>query len=171
MATPLDTGLISYLIPLIIWIFVFVLSYALLEKTALLKGTQTVHAIIAFCIASVTLFIGNVSEVITFVIPWFIFMFIFLGLLFAGFMFFGLKEKEVWDQIGIWTIIAIGLFILVIALSYTYADVLTPYAGEAGEKTIQSETIRTIFHPRTLGGIFLLIIAALAAKFITDKSK
>jgi hypothetical protein len=53
-------------------------------------------------------------------------------------------------------------------MSYTYSDVLTPYDDVSGEKTIQSETIKTLFHPRTLGGIFLLIIAALTAKFITE---
>ena len=38
-------------------------------------------------------------------------------------------------------------------------------------KTIGSETLRTIFHPRVLGALFMLIIASLTIRFVSPGFK
>ena len=123
----------------------------------------------AVSIATITIFYTNVTEIISFVAPWMAFVFIFLLLLFGGLMFFGVSQEEMWKELSIWTVFIISFFIILIAITQTYGEIFSPYDAAGGDRTIQSETLRTLFHPRVLGAIFMLIVAALTVKFVGGK--
>ena len=100
----------------------------------------------------------------------FVFIFVFLILLFMGLTFLGIEQKVIWNNLSIWTVMVIAFLLLLIGITQVYSDVFTPYAGSNVTKTIGSETLRTLFHPRVLGAIFILIITAYPSIILLEKA-
>ncbi|MFA5176296.1 MAG: hypothetical protein WC413_03515 [Candidatus Nanoarchaeia archaeon] len=167
MATLMDMGLLNYFLPIFTFLFIFAGLYALLDKTKILGENNALKFIAAFSVAMITLFTASIVDLINYVIPWFVFIAIFLILLFGVLMHFGIKEQDIWNNLSVWTVMIIAFLILLIGLTQVFGDVFTPYQTVGNTtKTIGSETLRTLFHPRTLGAIFLLIIASLTVRFV-----
>ena len=78
MATFLDTGLLSYFSVIFPALLVFVIVYALLEKTKLLGENKAIHAIAAIAIALMLMLSRNIMNVINYMAPWFVLLFVFL---------------------------------------------------------------------------------------------
>lgn len=169
MATLLDTGLLYHFLPLVTFLFIFSIIYIILENTDWLGKNKSLKFIAALSIALISLFAGGVVDLINYIVPWFVFIFIFLILLFMGLTFLGIEQKVVWNNLSIWTVMVISFLLLLIGITQVYSDIFTPYAGSNVTKTIGSETLRTIFHPRVLGAIFILIIASLTVRFVAQK--
>ncbi len=169
MATLMDVGLLYYFLPLITFLFVFALVYAVLDKTKMLGENVSLNFVAALTIALLTLFVGRITNLIQFIVPWFVFLFVFFGLLFVGLMFLGIKEETIWRNLSIWTVIIMGFFLLLLGIIQVYGDVLSPYVGTNATKTIAGETMRTLFHPRVLAALFILLVAALTIRFLVPR--
>lgn len=168
MATILDTGLLRFFLPAFTFLFILIILYAILKKVA--KFEDRLSWVAAFSIAIVAMFSGKAIDLINFITPWFVVIFVFLFLVFMGLMFWGVEEKKVWDTLGgVNTIVIVTILVLVIGISQVFGPVFSPYApGGPAERTIGGEAIRTIFHPRVLGAIFILIVAAFAIQRISE---
>jgi hypothetical protein len=171
MATLLDTGLLYHFLPVITFLFIFSIIYIILENTDWLGKNKSLKFIAAVSIAAISLFAGGVVDLINYIVPWFVFIFIFLILLFMGLTFLGIEKNVIWNNLSIWTVMVIAFLLLLIGITQVYSDIFTPYASSNVTKTIGSETLRTLFHPRVLGAIFILIIASLSIRFISASSK
>jgi len=169
MATIMDIGLLYYFLPLITFLFVFALVYAVLDKTKMLGENVSLNFVAALTIALLTLFVGRITNLIQFIVPWFVFLFVFFGLLFVGLMFLGIKEETIWRNLSIWTVIIMSFFLLLLGIIQVYGDVLSPYVGNNATKTIAGETMKTLFHPRVLAALFILLVAALTIRFLVPR--
>lgn len=171
MATVLDVGLLKFFLPAFTFLFIVILTYALM-KVVLKELDDRARWLAAVCIGLIALFSGSAIDLINFVTPWFVVIFVFLFLVFMSLMFYGVEQPKVLDALGgVNTIVIIGILILVLGISQVFGPVFDPYApGGPTEKTIGGETIKTLFHPRVLGAIFILIIAAFAIQRITEFS-
>ncbi len=176
MATVLDVGLFSFMLPFFIFVFTFIIIYALLAKTEILgKGQIVLNFVAAICISAVAVFTGSVTGVIGRVTPWVVFIVIVLLFLFGMFKFFGnMEDKEIWSTIGGQTVVyIIVLIVILIALSQVFETELSPYTDEKGnviQKTeVKSEILKTLTHPRLLGALFILITSAFTVKLLVDK--
>ncbi|MBS3155078.1 hypothetical protein J4404_01120 [Candidatus Woesearchaeota archaeon] len=171
MATLLDTGLLYYFLPFITFLFIFSIVYIILENTDWMGKNKSLKFIAALSIALISLFAGGVVDLINYIVPWFVFIFIFLILLFMGLTFLGIEKDIVWNNLSIWTVMVISFLLLLIGITQVYSNIFTPYAGGNVTKTIGSETLRTIFHPRVLGALFILIVASLTIRFVSQGAK
>ena len=180
MATVLDLGLLEFILPVFSFLFVWVVVYAVMDKFNLAKSTS-VKLLVSFCIGLLFLFSADALEFVNFITPWFVVLVIVALFLIALFMFMGVKEdvisKSVGDPRVYWTGIIIAVILLIVALIHVFGAVQSPYQGGevssgeqtgiSGEKTRESESLKTLVHPRILGALFLLIVATLAANFIS----
>ncbi len=169
MATLLDTGLLYHFLPLVTFLLIFSVVYIILENTDWLGKNKSLKFIAALSIALVSLFAGGVVDLINYIVPWFVFIFIFLMMLFLGLTFLGIKKEVIWDNLSIWTVMVIAFLLLLIGITQVYGNLFTPYAATNATQTIGSETLKTIFHPRVLGAIFILIVASLSIRFIAPR--
>lgn len=186
MATLLDTGLLSFLTPIFIFLFIFVVIYALLAKTKLLgdKDVSALNFLAAVCVAAIAVFAGTITNVVAVVTPWIVFIIIILTLLFGMFIFFGVKNEDIWETIGGKTVVyVLILLIIVIGLSQVFESQISPYdsassdqvspttsgTGAVQSSTVKGEIIKTLIHPRLLAAIFMLVVAAFTIKLIADK--
>ena len=180
MATLLDVGLLTYLLPFFIFLFVLAVVFGILSKTKFISDNNTINLVIAICIAAVSIFAGTITGAISSIIPWIVFVALILVLIFVIFMFFGLKESEVWDTIGGKTLIfIIFLLIIFIGVTKTFEKDVSPYTAPNGTVitpsggvqggNVQGEVVRTITHPRLLAAIFILVTSGFAIRLIIDK--
>jgi hypothetical protein len=157
------TSLMNFL-PVFVFVLIFTLLYATLEKTKIMGTNSQLNFFISLAIAFISLFSGSAVKLMVFVVPWYVFMMFFLILLFSIFMFFGVKEEDIWPNVGGQiTVFIIMIIFLVIGITKVFGPVFDPYSVEGS-----SEVLRTIFHPRVLGAFFILLISSILIKNISE---
>jgi hypothetical protein len=169
MATVLDVGLLNFFLPVFTFLFITILCYAILRKVLKDLDNKAVW-VAAICLGLMALFSGKAIDLINFITPWYIVIFVFLLLTFMALMFWDVPQKDILASLGgTTTIVVIGILILVLGISQVFSPVFSPYSTtDSATKTIAGEALKTVFHPRILGAIFILIIAAFAVQRISE---
>ena len=80
MANGLDLGVLNYFSVIFPALLIFVIVYALLEKTKMLGENRSLHAIAAISAAFLVMLSKDILEIINFGAPWFILVIVFLVL-------------------------------------------------------------------------------------------
>ena len=79
MATVLDASLLTFLLPIFVFLLVFVVLYGILLKTELLgKNNQALNFLAAVCVAAVSVFAGDLIKLIAVITPWLVFLILVL---------------------------------------------------------------------------------------------
>lgn len=174
MATVLDTGLLKFFLPIFSFLLVLVISYAILEKTNILKN-HNVNIAAAFAISVLFLFTPNAIKLIQLTTPWFVVFLIFLMIMFMTFMFLGAKDEQINMVISYpsvyWTIIVVILGIFLFGMTQIFGGEVQAIfgGGSTSEGGLIVDIGKIIFHPRMLGAIFILLIASQAIRLIVPK--
>ncbi len=182
MATVLDTSLLNFISPIFSFIFIFALMYAVMDKFKLIGDNKGIHAAIALSIAVVFLFAEDAVRLINFITPWFVIMLVVGLFLTTFFVFFGVKAETIGKSVMTdprvyWTVIVLSIIILFISIGQVFGSdlsgsgsdtVIKPIAERAGASDATTEGFNAIVHPRVLGALFLLIIAAFAVRLISE---
>ncbi len=156
MATFLDIGMLKNLVPLFGLLFVFFILFGLLQKTKLLGGKQLIDFFVSLIISILVLLTDSATELINFMSVWLAVVMIILVVLIIMFSIW-LKEGETGLPIaGIKGILFwVFIIILIIGLTNVFGPIFTPYAAGSSESWV---TLRTLFHPRVIGAVVLLLI-------------
>ncbi|MBS3168198.1 hypothetical protein J4216_03680 [Candidatus Woesearchaeota archaeon] len=180
MATVLDTSLLSLITPIFVFLLIFVIIYSLLTKTKLFgdEKTAALNFLAAVCIAAVAVFAGKLTLVVAAITPWLVFVILILAIIFGMYSWLGLKNEEIWTTIGGHiTIYVVILIVILIGLVVVFEPEVTPFdedtssgdSVERGAQDVRSQVISTIVHPRVLGALIILVIAAISIKLLVDK--
>ena len=171
MATFLDLGFLEFFLPIFTTIFVFALAYGMLTKTKFLSESNNVNAVAAITVAIIVLLTKDVVDLVNFLTPWFVIIFLMVFMIFLVLMFAGKKQEEILPHLGGPTfIVIVSILLLVIVIGNVFQGVFSPYKTDSSgqQTTTGGETIKTIFHPRVLGAIVILVISAIAVRQITE---
>ena len=159
---------LGYFTPAFVFIFIFVCSYALLKKSNWFGDSEAVNMLIAFLTSVLFMVVPEAVDIVAFVTPWVSILAMLVLFIVVLFLFLGAKQEEVTKVV---TQNAAVLTILFVLLGIIFLTALTnvfgPFLLTGGGTGFWDVTKRTIFHPRTLGLIFLLVIASYAIRFIT----
>ncbi len=169
---PADVSAITYFAPILSFLIVFVLVFALLAKTKLLGEEKFIQLFISFIIATVFVTAASVRQLVLDVIPWFA---VFIVALFFILVLTGFMGKT--DIVGKGTgwffiVLVIAAFIIsgIKLFSSTFAPYLPgPSYGIGGDLDILYFT-DWIYSSRVLGATLLLGVAALVS-WVLVKSK
>ncbi len=186
MATFLDIGLAQHFAPIFPILFVFVVVFALLEKSKILGENKGLNSLIALSVAIMLLFVPGLIQVINIMAPWFVVLFILVLLFLLLLMTMGTKWDSIakvagsWGTIH-WFMLVIAIIIFVGSLSAVYGKALLPYSAEPGQVNVSTSEDtstdtgnfntnvgRVIFHPKTIGMVFILMVGALTIKLLAD---
>jgi hypothetical protein len=195
MATFLDVGILQNFSVVFVFLLAFSVIYALLMFAKPFgKEAKGIYAIIALAIGFLVVMSEAAVLMINFMAPWFLvaIFFVFFVLIILG-MFGGGKLdliKLVSDpQVYSW-IIVISVIILIFGLANTMGQTLLDdgYGGDedGGSTTIKEATtagdgsldtndfstnmINTIFHPKVLGMLVIMLIGTIMVIFLTKAS-
>jgi hypothetical protein len=198
MATPIDVGLLGTFSPIFVFIFVFAVSYAALTMTKVLgKDNGNIVGVIAFCIAIFVTLSTKPRLMIPEMVPWFAMIIIFFMFLMLAMRFvFGEKGgDEVLMKVlggggsssavgaGWWVFIMV-IGVVVIGLSASVGPEVTPGSNDTsinlpsapGTGSTQTGSwntnmLNTLFHPKLLGTVLILIIALSAIRMLSTIPK
>ena len=172
MAAALDLTSFSYFAPAFVFLFIWIVLYALLTKVKLFGEKEAVNVCISFLAALMFLIVPEAVSVVAVAVPWIFLLAILILLMVMLFIFLGAKESAVTKVV---TENPASLTIIFTLLGIIFLVALTNVFGPfllTGEGTgFWEVTKRVLFHPRTLGLIFLLVIASYAIRFITAKEE
>lgn len=179
MAT-LDVGLLKYFSGIFPMILVWALIYGLLSYVKPFGKNNAVYAIIGFVAGILVMFSQNAIDVINHMVPWFILFFILIMFLLMAYMFLGAKESDILtvlkgNQAIVYWLIIIFVVIFVASLGKVFFTGDSAVSIETGEVNVTGEVGEqgsgafwaTLFHPKVLGMIFVLLIAVFTIVLIT----
>jgi hypothetical protein len=187
MATVLDVSLLQFFNPVLAVLFVFSLVYAVLQKTKAVTDTVAINAIIAVMIAFLVLVSETIVTMITFMIPWFGIMIIFLVLMLLLFQIFGAKDSDfsaaVKHPAVIWSILAIAAVIFLASLGQVIPeDIVQLTGGETTTTTVTTGDLSTssggfsqnlvgiLFNQKVIGLVVVFLIAVFAIAFLSGST-
>ena len=176
MATILDIGLLAYFSPAVVFLFIFVVLYAILQKIKILGDNQGINAVAALTVSLLFLFTSPAVELVTFITPWFVVLLVVIFATISMFLFMGAKPSDIAAEISssgsVWTILIILLILLTIAITQVLGPSIAALTTEEGGPPGEQHFIRTVgqivFHPKMLGVLFLLFIASQAIRLISQ---
>jgi hypothetical protein len=146
------------------FILIFILLYAILQKSKVLGGRVWIDITISLVLSLVAMFSGSVFDVINIATPWFVLlmvMLVFLALV-ASFAFKGgVTEMPMFKIFALW----LPLIIIVWSMTAVFGPILTPYSAGANSEW---EALRTIFHPRIIGAIVMVVIVLFTVKVVVQ---
>ncbi|MBI4154086.1 hypothetical protein HY501_02015 [Candidatus Woesearchaeota archaeon] len=174
MATILELGLLDYFSPFFVGLLVYAILYALLEKTKIFGENKGTNAAISLALALLFLLTPDLFKLVKVITPWFTILFIFIVMIMLLFLFVGVSQSkfsEAFQDRGlIWIIIMICFIILFYGMTQVYGEQIhSIYAGEEGtaESSLSQNVGKIIFHPRVLGMVLILVLSAMAVRFIS----
>ncbi len=156
-----DLSGLTYFLPIISFLIVFIISFAVLNKTKIIEH-KWVQIFLSFLFSTLFISAAGAKDYVLNVIPWFAILLICLFLLLMLIGFVG-KDLASWNKgIGI-TFVVILLAVFVISGVFVFSDVLSPYlpgsSGYGGNPNVLRFT-DWLYSPRILGALFLLGISA-----------
>jgi len=183
MATPLDIGALEHFEGLFPFLLIFTLIYAFLARTDWFKDKQGMAALIAVVIAFMTLLSDIAIKTVNMMAPWFVLLVIFITLFILAFMVFGFQSSDVTKfvssgkfSVGNWVmaimlIIGLGSLSVVVNEEVGFGDL---QAGEEGavKQVGDTEDVgfwQTLFHPKILGLVLLLLLSFFTIKYMASR--
>ena len=166
MATVLDIGAFEFFVPLISFIFVFLILFGILQKTKLLGGKSALDFVVSLMITLVVVINTSALALINFMSVWSVVVVVVLVFVLMM-LFFWVKEgegslpgpAEFLPSMVFWVFV----IILIIGITHVFGPVLTPYAEGASKEWV---VLRTLFHPRIVGALVLLWIVVSLTKVV-----
>jgi len=175
----LTTGLLDYFLPIFSFLLVFVISYALLMKTKILGEDDKLNLLAALAVSILFLFTPEATQIIKIATPWFVIFLLLLTLIFATFLFLGIKQETMTDvlkdpvvRMAILVII-IGIFLFAFVQIFG-SPIQALYGGPTSEEGASGLLVtigKILFHPRLLGAVFILVMAAAVIRLIVGLEK
>ncbi len=177
MATFLDLTLIDFFDRIFVVLLIWTIIFAILQKTKAVSDGLGINAIIAVAIAFLALISDTIIQLISFMVPWFALLIIFLVLLILLFQIFGVTDVSaaVNDKTVQWTLIGVGIVIVIAAFGTVFGQQLAAAAGSSstdsgtataaggtGTTNFQQNIYSTLFNPKVLGMLVLFGVAIFA---------
>lgn len=166
MAIPLNQNVLDVLTPIIVFLFVFAGLYALLMKVKFFGDKSGFNLVVAFAVSMLFFIMPEAQRVLVIFTPWMVLMVILLLFIFLFFMFLGVKGETVMEFAQDGGFIFWMVLIIVIIFLISLTQVFGPFLMVNQQPGFWNSVKRTIFHPKTLGALFLLAVAAYAARYI-----
>ncbi len=185
MASVLDVGLLGKFSFIFTMLFIIVIVYGILEYTKIFGDRQGLHILVAFLVGIMLLLVPSVSDVISTITPWFILLFIFILLMVIAYKMLGATDSDIKNAMTtnksiIYWIMIFSVIILLGGLGKVFFtggdssvginvnETGTTTSSDVGQ-TGTNALWATIFHPKVLGLIFLLLIGVFTITSLTSK--
>lgn len=185
-ASIIDLSIMQGMSAIFMIIMVFIMIYALLQKTKVLGGNSALDATIAIAVSFMMIISGTVMEIISNMTPILVLCLFFVMFFLMATRFLGIEDSSIVAMLGgqnaAWWLIIAGILIFLGAAGQVVGPLLAGGGGEGTADSIQpSETgdvgtgdyhqdlRNTLFHPTFLGMIVLLLIGSFTIRHMVTK--
>jgi hypothetical protein len=167
MATFLDIAGLQQFSSIFVFIFIWLVVYAILAFSKILGENKAINIMIGLVVGILVLFSPIATGVIEYIAPWFAVIFIFVIFVTIALKLFGATGVESLGSLRTVTFVVIILVLIVGALSYVRQQVTVP--GDNETSVDYGKTTTILFHPKILGIIFVMIIAVFTIVLLAGK--
>ncbi len=192
MVTILESGILEHFTIIFSLVFVIAIVYGIFQMAKIFGDNKGLHGIIALVVGLLVIMVPDITKIISVMIPWFALLFIFILFVLVAYKIFGASDEDIAgvlksDNVVIWVIVIIVIVIVVASFSNVYGQRLlsesSENGGEASDSGAESRddgtgtpsfgqnVSATIFHPKVLGMLFILIVAIFTISLLAMKSK
>lgn len=169
-----DLSFINYFAPILAFLIVFIVMFALLLKLEIMKDHKWANIFVSFVIASIFVSSAGTRQLTLTIIPWFAVLVICLFLIVVLLSFMGKMSDSTSKGIGIAFLVLIGLVFLVSAF-VVFNETLINYLpgedfGNGDSNPAAINLLDWLYSPRIAGAILLIVIAAIVS-YVLVKAK
>lgn len=181
MASLLDLSLVNYFSNIFVILFVFTASYAILSFKGPFGSNKGINALLSATMALMFIFSQDAIEIIKDTVPWFVVMLVALMLVLLVTTSIGASlPATIINNIGTYVLI-IGLLVIIINISQHVGQSVGPYlsnettnpdlipatgTGDVGSGDFSQNFGATLFHPKVLAMMLIIVISVFAVLWI-----
>ena len=162
---------LAYIMPLLAFLLVFVVTYAMLSKTKILGGNNFMHLFLSFVISTVFVVSPNAQKFALISTPWIAVLVFMIFIILLLLVFVRGKVDDIVKSPAVSVVLVlVVLIIFVVAAINVFGPLISPYlpgGNETGLTTQQAYTKHFFTSTAVIGAIILLIIAAIASWMLT----
>ena len=160
-----DVSGITYFAPLLAFLIVFIILFALLKKTSLLGDETFIHLFISFIIATIFVSAAGVRNYVLTIVPWLAVLIIALFFILFLLSFVGKSTEFMHKGIGITFIILLAIVFLVSGF-IVFSESIYPYLpgnyGTGDDPNLLS-LLGWLYSGRVVGALSLVAVSALVS--------
>ena len=165
MATFLDVTGLQYFSSIFVFLFVWLVVYAVLLWTKVLGDNKLVHALIGLLLAIFVLISPTATSVVADVAPFIAVVFLFIVLISVATTMLGVNIEAFPAIKGI-----LLVFIILTVIISAGVKVREQANAPSSTQTDLSKTVNLIFHPTFLGTILVFAIAVFTIALLASRS-
>ncbi len=168
MATFLDVTGLEHFSNFFVFIFVWLVVYAVFIYTKVFGQNKAIGIILGLIIGLFALFSPTITGLVQYIAPWFAVIFIFIVFISVTTKMFGATD----DALASLRVISLIIIIItVVVSSIIYVGEKTGISGNETDKDRDySKTKNFLVHPKFLGMLFVLLIAVFTVALLAGKS-
>ncbi len=166
MATFWDVSALKFISPVLIFILIFAVLYGILQKSKLFGGYQKLDFTIALVVSLVAMMSENVVKLIGTMTIWYVLLIVAIFLIVMVLNSGGIDGSfglPILGRIAFY----LSIIILLVSISHVFGPVFSPYSEGADPGWW---ALRTVFHPKVFGTLFLMLIAMVLIGKVTSES-
>lgn len=164
-----DVSFITYFAPIIAFLIVFVVVYAVLHKTGIVGGNAWVAAVLSLCVAALFVAFAGTRDYILTVVPWIAALIVCLVILMVIMSFAG-APKFLLTGAGIVFSLAV-LVVFVVSAFFLFSHTLLGYLPNATQGATDTSKILNWFFSTRIAGAILLVIVGGIVSYVLIKLK
>ena len=172
MVQPIDISSVIYVLPIVAFLLVAFVIYAVLQKIKLFENPWP-SALIALFIATFFVTVVGSIDYVRYIGAWMAILIVSAVFLLGIIGLFGKGMEGMNKGIGI-AVIIVAILIFIISGIVVYSSYFAPYlpGGQGvGSYSIGGLFTSWLYSPRVVGAVILLVVSAIVAWFLTKTSK
>ena len=150
-----DFSWINNILPILVFLFVFLIIFSILTKTKVLGGNSFINSLVSFIIGIIFLTASTFNEYVATIVPWFVLIIIIIFFILVLVGFSAIEVKDIFKPATVWVFI-IFLILILLAIAFNIFS-------------FNLNFLSFLYSSKVLGGIVLLIIAGFVFWIITKK--
>ena len=178
-----DIGLFEHFAIIFPFLLVWTVTFAVLSMTKRYGDNKNLNSIIALALAFLFILSKDAVAMLNFASPWFVIFFIFLIFIVLAFKIMGATDADIegvmhtkqGQQVITWLIV-LSVVIILISFSNVIGQRLLGEQFDENNETVvyegggvasedhETSVVQTIFHPKVIGMVILLLIGAFTVK-------
>jgi|SRR3989339_360659 len=168
-----DISGISYFLPIITFLIVFVVIFALLAKTKILGESLFVQLFISFLLSTVFISASAPRDYVQAIIPWFAVVLISLFVLMMIIGFVGKPAEGMNKTVGMISVVLLAI-VLAVSAYFAFSGYISPYLPGSTASGANPQVLQFtdwIYSSRVAGAVLLIIAAAVVSWVLVKTTK
>jgi hypothetical protein len=171
MVAPIDVSQINFFTPIASFLLVFIVIYAVLQKSKILGESKAINAWVSFVMSIIFISFSSTDLYVRSIVPWFVVLLIIIFLVLITMAFTNKEYDKMLTSKVAWGVAVVLIIVFLIVAINVFNPVFNQdkIFVQGDHPEVISQAIYFLFYSKWAGSILLIIVTAIIAYFITRK--